>query len=55
MIMADTSGSGHNMTYPSDESTVTLTLPFIGGALPQYTVVKTGVCITNLGAMGGKT
>ncbi|KAI9699196.1 MAG: hypothetical protein M1820_007275 [Bogoriella megaspora] len=51
MILADMMGSGHQVSYPTDESTVILWLPFKDGMLPEYTVLGQGVCSTNLGAL----
>ncbi|KAI9687053.1 MAG: hypothetical protein M1822_002463 [Bathelium mastoideum] len=55
LVLADSSGTGYHMTYPSDESTVSITLPFAGGKIPPYTVVGLDVCTTNLGALGQAT
>ncbi|KAF2235012.1 hypothetical protein EV356DRAFT_514644 [Viridothelium virens] len=55
LILADTTGSGHNTSHPSDESTVIITMPFAGAVIPAHTIVGYDVCSTNLGALGQAT
>lgn len=44
LVAADTNGDGHFTDYPSEQSTVVLTLPFPGGVLPPHEVISTGPC-----------
>lgn len=44
LFAVDTTGSGHVTTYPSDQSTLGILVPFEGGQLPGYEVIKEGAC-----------
>ena len=44
LFAADTTGTGHITTYPSDQETVGLVAPFEGGRVPGYEVVREGAC-----------
>ncbi|CBX91779.1 hypothetical protein IAQ61_011071 [Plenodomus lingam] len=44
VFAADTVGQGHKTRYPGDEVTVAVVAPFEGGKVPEYSVVKEGVC-----------
>ena len=48
LIAADTKGSGHITTYPSDETTLAVQLPFEGNVAPDHTVLYEGVCQRNI-------
>ncbi|TFY61154.1 hypothetical protein EVJ58_g4702 [Rhodofomes roseus] len=47
IIAVDTTGSGHNTSYPSNGETVALQIPFADGAVPPHTVVSEGPCVGN--------
>lgn len=47
IIAADTVGTGHYASYPTNDETVTLFIPFEGGAYPAHTVVAEGPCVGN--------
>ncbi|KAF2621200.1 hypothetical protein BU25DRAFT_416302 [Macroventuria anomochaeta] len=44
LFAADTTGSGHITTYPSDHETVGLLAPFESGRVPGYEVLQSGAC-----------
>ncbi|KAH8889046.1 hypothetical protein GQ53DRAFT_748530 [Thozetella sp. PMI_491] len=47
MIAIDIVGDGHYTEYPSDKPSVALQLPFSEGRIPEYRLVKSGVCTPN--------
>ncbi|EKM51749.1 uncharacterized protein PHACADRAFT_262071 [Phanerochaete carnosa HHB-10118-sp] len=44
IIAADTTGSGHNTSYPSNQQTRALQIPFTDGVIPPHVVVNEGAC-----------
>jgi hypothetical protein len=44
IIAVDTTGTGHNTSYPSNDSTRALQIPFAGGVIPPHTVLSSGAC-----------
>jgi hypothetical protein len=44
LFAADTEGLGHLTTYPSDQETVAIAVPFKDGVVPEYELVKEGAC-----------
>ncbi|KAF2816964.1 uncharacterized protein BDZ99DRAFT_373859 [Mytilinidion resinicola] len=44
LLAFDVTGSGHSTTYPSDETTVAITLPFEGGRIPEHSVLAKKPC-----------
>ena len=48
VIAADVKGMskyGHETSYPTNANTVTLTIPFAGGKIPDHTVLYEGPCL----------
>lgn len=43
----DTTGTGHNTSYPSNMQTIALQIPFTDGIIPQHVVVNEGPCTAN--------
>jgi hypothetical protein len=43
-LAVDTQGLGHLTTYPSDQETVAIAVPFKDGVVPEYEVVREGAC-----------
>jgi hypothetical protein len=41
----DTTGDGHITRYPSDQQTVAILVPFEGGQVPEYEVLREGPCV----------
>lgn len=44
IVAVDTAGSGHYTTYPTDQTTISFALPFLGGEPPAYKVRSEGAC-----------
>ncbi|EIN03563.1 hypothetical protein PUNSTDRAFT_109317 [Punctularia strigosozonata HHB-11173 SS5] len=44
VIAVDTTGGGHNTSYPSGETTIGFQIPFEGGKYPAYKVLNKGPC-----------
>ena len=44
IIAIDTTGSGHNTSYPSNQETRALQIPFTHGIIPPHVVVHSGPC-----------
>ncbi|KAI0338965.1 hypothetical protein BDW22DRAFT_1362300 [Trametopsis cervina] len=44
IFAVDTTGTGHNTSYPGPIPTVALQIPLAGGVLPPYSVVHEGPC-----------
>ncbi|KIP09641.1 hypothetical protein PHLGIDRAFT_11779 [Phlebiopsis gigantea 11061_1 CR5-6] len=44
IIAVDTTGTGHNTSYPSNAATRALQIPFAGGVVPPHTVLFSGAC-----------
>lgn len=44
IIAADTVGEGHVTKYPSNEETVALLVPTLGGVVPKHSVLYEGGC-----------
>lgn len=47
IIAVDTTGSGHNTSYPSNSETIGLQIPFADGIIPPHTVANEGPCAGN--------
>ena len=43
-IAVDTTGTGHNTSYPSNQETRALQIPFTNGIIPPHVVVADGAC-----------
>ncbi|EIN03556.1 hypothetical protein PUNSTDRAFT_146994 [Punctularia strigosozonata HHB-11173 SS5] len=44
IVAVDTTGSGHNTSYPSAEQTIAFQVPFADGLVPDHTVLNSGPC-----------
>lgn len=44
---ADVSAIGHDTRYPSDEVTISFSVPTLNGVTPAHTVLHDGPCIVN--------
>lgn len=44
LFAADTTGTGHISTYPSDQATVSLQIHFADDLVPGYKVLHQGPC-----------
>lgn len=44
IFITDTTGTGHNTTYPANTFTRALQIPFADGTAPAHTVVNSGPC-----------
>ena len=44
LVATDDSGVGHYTAYPSNKDTIALQIPFKGGIIPDYTILKRGAC-----------
>ena len=44
IIAVDTTGTGHNTSYPSNSDTRALQIPFTDGVIPPHTVLFDGAC-----------
>ena len=44
IIAVDTTGTGHETTYPSDQETICLQIPFADGIVPAHAVLHSGAC-----------
>ncbi|KAI9814841.1 MAG: hypothetical protein M1827_003107 [Pycnora praestabilis] len=49
IIATDTVGTGHFTSYPTDEQTVALTVPFGNGKVPAYRVLGEWACVGDSG------
>ncbi|GJE88827.1 hypothetical protein PsYK624_049140 [Phanerochaete sordida] len=47
IIAVDTTGTGHNTSYPSNQQTRALQIPFTGGIIPPHVVVGEGACTSD--------
>lgn len=45
IIAVDTLGAGHNTSYPSNEQTVALQIPFARAQIPDHVVLNDGPCV----------
>ncbi|OCK74149.1 hypothetical protein K432DRAFT_311306, partial [Lepidopterella palustris CBS 459.81] len=44
LLAFDTKGTGHITTYPSDQTTVAIAMPFAGGQITEHVVIGKGPC-----------
>lgn len=44
LVANDVLGTGHITTYPSDEKTIGLQIPFAGGLIPPHRILYEGPC-----------
>ncbi|KAF2145856.1 uncharacterized protein K452DRAFT_265228 [Aplosporella prunicola CBS 121167] len=44
IVAVDTTGSGHRTRFPSDETTISLFLPFLDARVPPHEVLSEGPC-----------
>ena len=47
IVAVDTTGTGHNTSYPSNQQTRALQIPFSGGIIPPHVVVGEGACTSD--------
>ena len=47
ILALDTTGSGHNTSYPSNTETRALQIPFEGGSIPDHVKLHNGPCKVN--------
>lgn len=47
IIAVDTTGTGHNTSYPSNQQTRALQIPFKDGIIPPHVVVGQGACTSD--------
>ena len=47
IIAVDTTGTGHNTSYPSNQETRALQIPFANGIIPPHVVVSNGACTSD--------
>ncbi len=44
ILAVDVTGSGHNTSYPSNQQTRALQIPFTNGIIPPHVVLNAGPC-----------
>lgn len=47
ILAVDVTGTGHNTSYPSNEQTRALQIPFTNGIIPPHVVVSDGACTSD--------
>jgi len=46
VVLADTKGPGHVLSYPSNGQSIVMSIPFADGVIPAYEVLHQGNCET---------
>ena len=47
IVAVDTTGTGHNTSYPSSQQTRGLQIPFTNGIIPPHVVLHDGACTSD--------